>query len=98
MAVARLAALGMLLILASCTVGPDFKEPPWYSPASWFGGGHRESPPVHSQLVADPIDPRWWNLFGDSELTSLEERVARDNFDVRVATIQLRGIQRQIEI
>jgi NodT family efflux transporter outer membrane factor (OMF) lipoprotein len=89
MAVARLAALGMLLSLASCAVGPDFKEPPWYSPASWFGGGHRETPPARSQLVAQPLDPRWWNLFGDPELTVLEERVARDNFDVRVATIQL---------
>jgi len=89
MAVPRLAALGALLMLTSCAVGPDFEEPPWYSPASWFGGGHRETPPVRSQLVAEPIDPHWWSLFGDPELTSLEERVARDNFDVRVATIQL---------
>jgi NodT family efflux transporter outer membrane factor (OMF) lipoprotein len=90
MAIPRLAALGMMLLtVTSCAVGPDFKEPPWYSPASWFGGGHREAPPARSELVAQPIDPRWWNLFGDPELTSLEERVAHDNFDVRVATIQL---------
>jgi len=75
--------------LAGCTVGPDFKEPPWYSPASWFSSTERRPPREQSEAVSEPVDPRWWGLFGDRELTSLEERVAAGNLDVRTATIQI---------
>lgn len=82
---AAIAALG----LAGCTVGPDFKEPPWYSPASWFSSTERPAARERSEPVSEPVDPRWWRLIGDRELTSLEERVAAGNLDVRTATIQI---------
>ncbi|MBO0710352.1 MAG: efflux transporter outer membrane subunit [Acetobacteraceae bacterium] len=75
--------------LAGCAVGPDFKEPPWYSPASWFSSAERQPTRVRSEAVSEPVDPGWWGLFGDRELTSLEERVAGGNLDVRTATIQI---------
>jgi NodT family efflux transporter outer membrane factor (OMF) lipoprotein len=80
--------------VAGCTVGPDFEQPkPWWQPASWFQGrpgaanvarGTQPSIPV-----PDAIDPQWWKVFGDPELTNLEQRVAAANFDVRVATVRL---------
>ncbi len=84
----RLLLLAGVSLLAGCTVGPDFARPPWYSPASWFGGAP-EQQAARSETVSEPVDVRWWNLFGDPELSSLEERVAGGNLDVRVATIQL---------
>jgi outer membrane protein TolC len=35
--------------------------------------------------VAAPIDPSWWSLFDDAELSKLVNRVATDNLDVRIA-------------
>ncbi len=82
-------AAGAVLALAGCTVGPDFKAPPWASPASWFGGPREAVPPEESVPVAEPVDPNWWTLFNDGELTALERRVAAENLDVRVATTRL---------
>jgi len=74
--------------LAACTVGPDFERPaPWYSPASWFQGSPPR--PIVSEAVSEPVDPQWWTLFRDPELTSLVSRVAAANLDVRVATLRL---------
>ena len=86
------------MALGGCTVGPDFHSPPWYSPASWFGDDRPPPKPTSSEVVAEPVDVRWWSLFGDPELTSLEERVARGNLDVRVATIQLAESRAQLGI
>jgi NodT family efflux transporter outer membrane factor (OMF) lipoprotein len=81
-------AVPCLLAAAGCTVGPDFKAPDAGAPGGWFAS--RPAPvPVHSEPVAEPIDPKWWNLFGDPQLTALEDRVAAQNLDVRVATIKL---------
>ena len=79
-----------MLLAAGCTVGPDFEQPAWYSPASWSGEG-RAAPKKSaiSEPVVEPVDPRWWALFHDPVLTSLEQRVADANLDVRVATIRL---------
>ena len=77
--------------LAGCTMGPDFEHPASrWSPASWFAG-HPASPakqPV-SEPVADAVDPQWWTLFHDPQLTSLETRVAAANLDVQTAVIRL---------
>lgn len=91
--IARRGATGLLLLgMAGCTVGPDFKQPtPFWSPASWFGNRQPRVPKnaLISEPTADPIDPNWWGVFHDPELTSLEQRVAGGNFDVRTAVVRL---------
>src|SRR5271157_2738083 len=89
MMVKRFPAAAVLLLLAGCTVGPNFEAPEWLSPASWFA---RKAEPIQrppSLPVAEPIDPNWWNLFKDPQLTALERRVAGENLDVQVATARL---------
>ncbi len=76
------------LLLGGCTVGPDFKAPVLWTPGSW-AAEHKPTPPVASQPVAQPIDVAWWGVFQDPELTSLEQRVAASNLDVRVASFRL---------
>ncbi len=90
-----------LAVLAACTpVGPDAEAPtlPW-SPVSWLTGHPAAKPvigkpapdqPAPSLPVEARIDPAWWSLFHDAELTSLEGRVAAANFDVRIAAERLR--------
>ncbi len=86
------APLTLLAGLAGCTmVGPDYVAPkPNWNPTTWFGG-HQATPPKEaiSQPVEKPVDPQWWTVFHDPELTSLEKRVADANLDVRTASIRL---------
>jgi NodT family efflux transporter outer membrane factor (OMF) lipoprotein len=93
----------MLLLtgLAGCTVGPDWKPVQAWSPANWFAGRPKPvaPPPAQASLpVTEPIDPAWWSLFHDAELTSLESRVAAANLNVRLATIRLAESRSQRQI
>src|SRR5258708_13559549 len=68
--------------LAGCTVGPDFQSPeiteaPRRS-ASDDGG-------VPSRTVEGAVDITWWKSFRDSELSSLVERLAAQNLDLKTA-------------
>ena len=89
-------AASTILALGGCTVGPNFAVPSWASPKSWFAGPRETVPPEPSQPVAAPVDPNWWTLFHDNELTALERRVAAENLDVRVATTRLAESRAQL--
>jgi NodT family efflux transporter outer membrane factor (OMF) lipoprotein len=86
----RAAPIALATGLAGCTVGPNYERPAaWWNPASWFVGHPPPTKEKISEPVAEKVDPQWWRLFNDGELTSLESRVAAANLDVRVATIRL---------
>ncbi len=86
------------LCLAGCTVGPDFKAQSIWSPDSWFSARQAAPAAVASEPVSEPIDPNWWGLFHDAELTSLEGRVAAANLNVKLATIRLAESRSQRQI
>jgi NodT family efflux transporter outer membrane factor (OMF) lipoprotein len=97
----RLAVLTALVgaaALTGCTVGPDFKQPDWASPRSWFAGPKEAVQRPRSVPVAEPIDVDWWTLFNDPELTGLERRVAAENLDVKTATIRLSESRAQLGV
>lgn len=98
MTIRKRTATAALLLLSGCTVGPDFTPPGWLSPASWFSDHPKPVTTEASKAVSGPVDPKWWNLFHDKELTSLEERVAAANLDVRVATIRIAESRAQVAI
>ena len=76
------------LLAAGCTVGPDFKPEAGVPAQSWYAS--RPVPkPVKSQPVQEPADANWWALLHDPQLTALENRVAAENLDVRLATVKL---------
>ncbi|MFJ3522643.1 efflux transporter outer membrane subunit [Pseudomonas sp. NPDC090203] len=77
-----------LLILAiasvsGCTVGPDFVGPQTPLPDSW------ESPARTGTAIGAVVDSQWWQQLGDAQLTSLVERAAQSNLDVRTASSRL---------
>lgn len=81
------------LLLAGCTVGPDFTHPT-AAVAPTFGPTRSDVP---SRLTADAVDPRWWERFNDAELTSLVTRLSRQNLDLQQAAErieQARGVRR----
>ncbi len=85
---------GLGLLLAGCTLGPDFATPSLFTPSSWFAS-RPPPPPVASLPAPTPIDPAWWTLFNDPILTELEAQVAASNLDVRLATIRLAESRQQ---
>ncbi len=87
-----------LTLLTGCTVGPNYEAAkPWYSPTTWFAD--RQPPaPLPSEPVAEPLDPNWWALFKDPELSALESRVADANLSVRLAGIRLAESRAQLGI
>ena len=79
--------------VAGCTVGPNYEPASVWSPVSWFGskrlGSNGPAPQVASEPVAAPVDTEWWAVFRDPVLTSLIERAAGANLDVRSATARV---------
>jgi len=87
----RLSPLAAVVALAGCSeLGPNFTRPTaFWNPTAWFAQPKPSAKEAVSQPVEQPVDPQWWNLFHDRELTALEQRVAHANLDVRTASIRL---------
>jgi NodT family efflux transporter outer membrane factor (OMF) lipoprotein len=85
------AALGLLL--AGCTVGPDYRgAPPVATPAAY-----KELPAASESGLwrrAQPQDAAdrgtWWEVFGDPELDALEQQVTSANQNLQVAEANFR--------
>jgi multidrug efflux system outer membrane protein len=84
---ALLAGLSLVL-LSGCMVGPDFQHPQLSVPADWAGPTAQSSPlksvSNHKELA------EWWTVFQDPILTSLIERAAASNLDLKLAEARLR--------
>jgi outer membrane protein TolC len=74
------------LSLGACNVGPDFVRPQSGLSESWQ---LPENSDVRSEAIPAAVDPRWWDSFGDPRLSSLIERAANENLDVRSAFSRL---------
>jgi NodT family efflux transporter outer membrane factor (OMF) lipoprotein len=78
--------VGVFMILAGCTVGPDYVRPTAEIP-----GAYKE---MESWKVAQPKDHltrgAWWEIFNDPQLHALEEQVSISNQSVMVAEAQFR--------
>ena len=73
--------LPLLVFLASCTVGPDFKQPDIHMPKKFKEGAS----------TADiPPPGEWWTLFHSAQLTRLVNQALENNQD-------LRGAQARVE-
>ncbi|MBY4674360.1 efflux transporter outer membrane subunit [Burkholderia multivorans] len=79
----RTAIVAVMLGMAGCTtVGPDFQPPSAALPDRWSVSAVQMSKGRHPGST----DARWWKVFNDAELSSLVERVAAANLDVKAAT------------
>jgi NodT family efflux transporter outer membrane factor (OMF) lipoprotein len=85
---------GGLLLLASCTVGPNFHRPQVDAPPA-FGATPAD---VASRFSAAEVDPHWWDRLNDPELTTLVGRLAAQNLDLQQAAerIEQARAERQV--
>lgn len=93
----RLVAVLLLVFATGCAVGPNYKRPAAEIPAAF-----KEAAPPGSPAAAPeawkPAEPRdetlrgkWWEVFGDRELNTLEDEVTVSNQSIAQAEAQFRG-------
>lgn len=74
---------GGLILLAGCTVGPDYQRPPVASPAIWrvdpADAYWHPAVPSHASLATN-----WWRAFDDPLLDDLEARASARNETVQM--------------
>ncbi len=70
----------VLILLAGCAIGPDYRKPEIPSPPSWM---------VDVQKAKDTANTAWWDQFNDPVLSELIAVALRDNSDLRVATARV---------
>ena len=77
------------LAMGGCTVGPDYVRPTADAPAAY-----KEMPPAKPAQPADAA-PRgkWWEVYGDAQLNTLEEQIALANQTLRTAEANYRQAQ-----
>lgn len=87
---------GLIILLSACSVGPKYAKPTVPS-APLF-----TEPPPAGWKTAQPADAeikgQWWELFGDSQLNTLEEQVAPANQSLKIAEANFRQARAQIQI
>src|SRR5262245_57558086 len=79
-----------VLILAGCTVGPDYEKPNPKVPGNWTEKDSGLDPATSRVTSQSAAVAEWWNTFGDAELTSLIERAAQSNLDLKLAEARVR--------
>ncbi len=90
------AALPLAFWLAGCTMGPDFKVPRGAEPAAYVADAPAAKGPAF--VSGDAVDPQWWTVFKDPELTKLEALAVAQNLDLQIATERLLEAEAQAQI
>ncbi|HEV8675835.1 MAG TPA: efflux transporter outer membrane subunit [Methylomirabilota bacterium] len=88
----RIVAAAVLgLVLAGCTLGPDYRRPSVPTPGTWRDG----TPPADAGSLADLP---WWQLFQDDELRELVRIAVEENKDLRIAVTRVDQARAQLGI
>ncbi|WP_408740292.1 efflux transporter outer membrane subunit [Acetobacter sp. AN02] len=87
-----------LTVLSGCLhVGPEYHAPKPWSPAHYDGhNAHGTSP--DSVTSEARLATKWWTVFNDPELSSLEERLVTQNLSFRLAVANLAESRAQLMI
>jgi NodT family efflux transporter outer membrane factor (OMF) lipoprotein len=97
------AASAVLLLLAGCTVGPNYHRPSAPSAPDWKENAvPPPNPPNGSWKQTEPSDGvlrgPWWEMYGDPKLNELEGKIAVSNQTLRAAMEQYLQAREQVAI
>lgn len=70
---------GVVLLLAGCTLVPEYKRPAEIVPETW----KNQAPKPQTDMAR--ISPVWWTLFGSAELDRLMQEALTNNRDLTAA-------------
>ena len=88
---ARAIVLSAALLLAGCTVGPDYHRPELSVPSEFRG--RAPDAPAGGQSLGDVA---WWHIFQDETLQSLIRTTLAENYDVRIAAARVLQARAQV--
>ena len=86
-------SLVMALLLAACTLGPDYRRPEVPLPTV-FRGLDPTAPGGPGSLA----DLTWWTLFEDEALQALIRIALTENYDLRLAAARILDAQAQVVV
>ncbi|MGA8530025.1 MAG: efflux transporter outer membrane subunit [Acidobacteriaceae bacterium] len=97
------AASAVLLLVAGCTVGPNYHRPNAPNAPEWKENAvPPPNPPNGSWKQTEPSDSvlrgPWWETYGDPELNELEGKIAVSNQTLRVAMEQYQQAREQVAV
>jgi len=73
------------LLLAGCTLGPDYRQPDFDLPLDWHAAPSADA----STRKADSVGEHWWSLYADPVLDSLIAEALQHNADLAVAAARI---------
>ncbi len=101
---------GALLLMASCSVGPNYKRPAVTVPTAYRGARADEAITAENATPSATVptstgsaavalgDEKWWEVFQDKELQGLIRTALKNNYDVRIAAARVLQAQAQLGI
>ena len=78
-------AVLIALFVGGCTVGPDYAEPKLPVPPGY----------LETQGAGEAQLGRWWQTFGDAQMSALVDQALRQNLDIEMATARIREARAQ---
>jgi len=92
----------LVVFFSSCMVGPQYKRPAAPVPPAYKELAPNTSPQPSTWKEAEPSDAlargKWWEIYNDPELNSLEEQVSISNQNVLAAEAQFREARYAIRV
>jgi len=89
----KLAFLPVVMALAGCAVGPNYKRPAVSVPTDY-----RAAMPAETARVASLGNEQWWQVYQDPVLLQLIHTALEQSYDVRIAATRVLEAQAQVGI
>jgi multidrug efflux system outer membrane protein len=89
----RFAFLPLLVLLAGCAVGPNYKRPTVNAPTDYRG-----ATPAQAATTASIGNEKWWDVYQDPALMQLIHTALQQNYEVRIAATRVLEAQAQVGI
>jgi multidrug efflux system outer membrane protein len=90
---ALLGILAVLVLEASCVMGPKYKRPTANVPQEY-----RAPAPQQAAAASSLGNEKWWQVYQDPVLTELIHTAVAQNYDVRIAAARVLEAQAQVGI
>jgi multidrug efflux system outer membrane protein len=91
--VSPITVCALIVFLAGCTVGPNYKRPNTDAPTAFRGLTPEETANASAQSLGDQ---KWWEVFQDDQLQKLIRTALQQNYDTRIAATHVLEAQEQV--
>src|SRR5450755_1628322 len=88
-----IATVSLMILLAGCTMGPNYHRPAIQTPDTF-----RAPEPAAANDAASVADLKWWQVFKDEKLQELEKTALVQNYDLRDAVTRIEAARANLGI